>query len=129
GYFFDAVDIHIYSSPYQLVSTPKIYRDILAKYGLTKPIWVSELNVVPWNDPLAKVPRGGFRATLDEQASYIIQSVAMAEVSGLDHAAFYKMQDGEILRGEPYGLIRDDGSVRPAYTAFQTAMKYLNVPG
>jgi hypothetical protein len=129
GYYFDAVDIHIYSSPYQLVSTPKIYRDVLAKYGLTKPIWVSEMNVVPWNDPMAKVPRGGFRATLDEQAAYVIETIALAEVSNVARAAVYKLADGDILRGEPYGLTRNDGSVRPAYTAYQTAMQYLDVPG
>lgn len=129
GYYFDAVDIHIYSSPYQLISTPKVYRDVLARYGLTKPIWVSEMNVVPWNDPLSKVPRGGFRASLDEQASYIIQAIALAEVSGVERASVYKMVDGQIIGGEPYGLARNDGSTRPAYAAFQTAMQYLDVPG
>lgn len=129
GYYFDAVDIHIYSSPYQMLTTPKIYRDVLAKYGLNKPIWVSEMNVVPWNDPLAKVPRGGFRATLDEQASYMIQAIALAEVSGIQRVSVYKMVDGEVFRGEPYGLARNDGSTRPAYAAFQTAMQYLAIPG
>ncbi|MGH2459035.1 MAG: hypothetical protein ACRDIY_09235, partial [Chloroflexota bacterium] len=104
-------------------------RDALAQYNLNKPIWVSELNVVPWNDPQSTVPRGGFRATLDEQASYMIQAVAMAEAAGLQRAAVYKMIDGTIIGGEPYGLVRDDLSARPAYTAFQTAMRYLNVPG
>ena len=129
GYYFDAVDIHIYSSPDQILSTPKAYRAVLARYGLSKPIWVSEMNVVPWNDPVSKVPRGGFRATLDEQASYIIQSMALAQVAGLQRAAVYKMIDGTIERGEPYGLARNDGSTRPAYQAFQTAMKYIAIPG
>ncbi|MGH2458248.1 MAG: hypothetical protein ACRDIY_05205, partial [Chloroflexota bacterium] len=70
-YYFDAVDIHIYSSPYRIPTIAQAYRDALARYNLTKPIWVSELNVVPWNDPQSTVPRGGFRATLDEQASYM----------------------------------------------------------
>ena len=125
GYYFDAVDIHIYSSPYQLASTPKIYRDVLAKYDLNKPIWVSEMNVVPWDDPESKVPRGGMRATLQEQAAYIIQAVALARANGIERAAVYKLVDGTIERGEPYGLVRNDGSTRPAYQAYQTAMKYL----
>jgi len=129
GYYFDAVDIHIYSSPYQLLTTTQAYRSVLAHYGLDKPIWVSEMNVVPWNDPASSVPRGGFRATLDEQASYIIQAFALARVAGLARAAVYKMVDGTIQRGEPYGLVRNDGSTRPAYQAYQTAMKYLAIPG
>ena len=129
GYYFDAVDIHIYSSPYRIPSIAQAYRDALARYNLTKPIWVSEMNVVPWNDPQSTVPRGGYRATLDEQASYMIQAVAMSEAAGLQRAAVYKMIDGTILGGEPYGLVRNDLSTRPAYAAFQTAMRYLNVPG
>ncbi len=129
GYYFDAVDIHIYSSPYRILTITRAYRDALARYNLTKPIWVSEMNVVPWNDPRSTVPRGGFRATLDEQASYIVEAVAMAEAAGVQRAAVYKMIDGTIIGGEPYGLVRNDLSVRPAYTAFQTAMRYLDVPG
>jgi hypothetical protein len=129
GDFFDAVDIHIYSSPYQILSTTQAYQAVLARYGLNKPIWVSEMNVVPWNDPLSTVPRGGYRATLDEQASYMIEAVAMADAAGLARAAVYKMTDGTILRGEPYGLVRNDGTLRPAYTAYQTALKYLAGPG
>jgi hypothetical protein len=129
GYFFDAVDIHIYSSPYQILSLTGAYREVLARYGLSKPIWTSELNVVPWNDPASTVPRGGFRATLDEQAAYVIEAVAMAEVAGVDHAAIYKMSDGTIIKGEPFGLVRNDGSWRPAFRAFQVAMQYVNSYG
>jgi hypothetical protein len=30
--------------------------------------------------------------------------------------------------GELYGLVRNDGSVRPAFTAYQTAVRYLSAP-
>ena len=129
GYYFDAVDIHIYSSPYQIYQIPQAYRAALARYNLVKPIWISEMNVVPWDDQESRVPRGGFRATLDEQASYMIEAVAMAEAAGVQRASVYKMIDGTILGGEPYGLVRNDLSWRPAYRAFQVAMQYLNVPG
>jgi hypothetical protein len=129
GFFFDAVDIHIYSSPYQIFTIPGAYRDALQHFGLSKPIWVSEMNVVPWNDPASKVPHGGFRATVDEQAAYMIQAVAMARAANVERAAVYKMVDGTIIRGEPFGLTRNDGSTRPAYLAFQTALRYVDVPG
>jgi hypothetical protein len=129
GYFFDAVDIHIYSSPYQIQTIPQAYRDVLAAYGLSKPIWISEMNVVPWNDPAASVPRGGYRATLDEQAAYVIQALAMSEAAGVERVAIYKMSDGQIINGEPFGLVRNDGTWRPAFRAFQVATQYLSVPG
>jgi len=129
GYYFDAVDIHIYSSPYQIATIVPAYRAALARYHQDKPIWVSEMNVVPWNDPASDVPRGGYRATLDEQAAYMIQAVALARVAGVERAAVYKMIDGTILKGEPFGLIRNDGTPRPAYRAFQVAMQYLTGPG
>ncbi len=129
GYYFDAVDIHIYSSPYQIYQIPQAYREAMARYNLSKPIWVSEMNIVPWDDRESTVPRGGFRASLDEQAAYMIEAVAMAKVSGIQRAAVYKMIDGNIIGGEPFGLVRNDLSWRPAYRAFQVAMQYLNVPG
>jgi len=129
GYYFDAVDIHIYSSPYQIYSIPQAYRAALARFNLVKPIWISEMNVVPWDDPESTVPRGGFRASLDEQAAYMIEAVAMADAAGVERAAVYKMIDGTIIGGEPYGLVRNDLTARPAYRAFQTAMQYLDVQG
>jgi hypothetical protein len=39
------------------------------------------------------------------------------------------MMDGPIEAGEPYGLVRNDGSPRPAYLALQTAARHLLVPG
>ncbi len=126
GFYFDAVDIHIYSSPYQIYTIPQAYRAAMARYGLNKPIWISEMNLVPWNDQASTVPRGGFRGTLDEQANYIIEAMAMADAAGVQRAAVYKMIDGDIIKGEPYGLIRNDHSWRPAYRAFQVATQYLD---
>jgi hypothetical protein len=41
----------------------------------------------------------------------------------------YKMTDGPIEGGEPYGIVRNDGSPRPAYVALQAAARHLLVPG
>lgn len=128
GYYFDAVDLHIYSSPYEMENISRQIADILIRFGLSKPIWISEMNVVPFDDPYANLPRGGYRATLDEQASFIIQAFALATAAGIERVAVYKMKDGFIERSEPYGLVRNDGSARPAFAAFQVAEKYLDQP-
>jgi len=129
GYYFDAVDIHIYSAPTQVWDLTQAFREIMRRYGLSKPIWISELNVVPTNDPAAMVPRGGYRASLDEQASFVIQALALARAADVQRASIYKMIDGKVVNGEPFGLVRNDLSVRPAYVAFQVAATYLSRPG
>src|SRR5205814_7899642 len=73
--------------------------------------------------------RQGARGSLEEQASFVVQTVALARAAGVDKVQLYKMQDGPIEGGEPYGLIRNDKSMRPAYVALQTAAKYLLVDG
>ena len=129
GFFFDFVPYHLYSSPYRAYDVAGTYRRALAKFGLVKPLWLAETNVVPHDDPHAGVPRAAARATLEEQASFVIQTIALARAAGLERVQFYKMMDGPIEAGEPYGLVRNDGSPRPAYVALQTAARQLLVPG
>ena len=129
GFFFDFVPFHVYSAPYKMYDVAATYRRALGKFGLSKPLWLAETNVVPHDDPHASVPRGAARGTLEEQASFVVQTVALGRAAGLERIQFYKMMDGPIEAGEPYGLIRNDGSPRPAYVALQTAARYLLVPG
>lgn len=126
GYYFDIVDMHIYSKSQDMYDIPAAYKDVLERYGVEKPLWIGEANVVPWNDPTAPMPPGGYRATLDEQASFVIQGMALAMAAGVERIGFYKMQDGSLTNGEAYGLARNDGSTRPAYAAFQTAAKLFS---
>lgn len=129
GYFFDAVPFHIYSSPYKVYEVAQSYRQILRRFGLDKPLWLTETNVVPYDDPHAKVPRSGARGTLEEQASFVIETVALARAAGVERIQLYKMTDGPIEAGEPYGLVRNDRTPRPAYVALQVASRYLLAEG
>src|SRR6185437_2105166 len=79
-------------------------------------------NVVPNNDPASSHPDGPFRASLDQQASYMIEAPVLALAAGVSRFEVYKMRDtGGEGQGELYGLVRDDGSLRPAYTAYSFA--------
>jgi len=122
-FYFDAVDLHIYSRSRDMYDIPLSYRDVMRRYGIDKPIWIGEANVVPWNDPVAPMPPGGYRATMDEQAAFVIQGSAMAMAAGVQRIGFFKMIDGMMNDGEAYGLARNDGTTRPAYAAFQTAAR------
>ncbi|MDP2726880.1 MAG: hypothetical protein Q8P59_05005, partial [Dehalococcoidia bacterium] len=114
NYYFDIVDLHIYSKSWDMYDIPMAYREVLDRYGTQKPLWIGEANVVPWNDPAAPMPPGGYRATLDEQASFTIQGLALALAAGVERISIFKMTDGPLTNGEAYGLVRNDGSTRPA---------------
>ncbi|MGH2541388.1 MAG: glycosyl hydrolase, partial [Ardenticatenaceae bacterium] len=124
--FFDAVAVHQYSNPLNSYAVPVLYRRVLDRYGLQKPIWIVESNVVPHDDPRFPLHRGGLRATMEEQASYMIQSAALARAAGVERYSIYKMMDEGAENDQYFGLVRNDGSVRPAYVAYQTAVREMS---
>ena len=120
GHYFDAVSVHIYfqteTVPYVINET----RAALRSYGLQKPIWVNETNASPDSDPQWPLVRPRWRVSLEEQASFLLQSFALALSVGAERVAVYKLKDvGLPPGGEPFGLIRPDGSRRPAFDAYR----------
>jgi hypothetical protein len=112
----------------------------LAEMGVPgKPIWLTETNAMPYDDP--RVPgwnpaaqNDGFRITLDEQASYVIQAYALASAAGYERIFWHKMQDDRPpTPDELWGLARyhddplngDPARLRPVYTAYQVAARYM----
>jgi hypothetical protein len=123
--YFDVVTLHIY---FQTESVPYIInetRAALRAHGLQKPIWVNETNASPDGDPEWPLVRPRWRVNLEEQASFLLQSFAMALSTGAERVSVYKLKDvGLPPGGEPFGLIRPDGSRRPAYEAFKLITTY-----
>lgn len=126
NYYFDVVNVHAYANPLNSYAVPETFRRVLRERGLDKPIWITESNVVPYDDPIAPLQPGGFRASMDEQASYVIQSIALARAAGVQRFSIYKLVDDVPEDGQYFGLVRKDGSVRPAYVAYQVAATYLS---
>jgi hypothetical protein len=131
NWYFDVVDAHTYGNPLNTYAVPTVFRRILREKGLDKPIWITESNVLPKDDPRVATGDGPFRATIDEQASYVIEAMALARAAGVQRYSIYKMQDEHPENEDEFwGLTRNDGSVRPSYLAYQTAVRYLgNVRG
>jgi hypothetical protein len=125
GDYFDIVDVHQYTNPLNIYNAIQLYRRAMDLFGVSKPIWVSESNVVPDDDPINPLP-ATLHATMDQQASYIIQAFALARAAGAERMSIYKLVDEAKEGNELYGLVRNDGSIRPAFTAYQTAVKYLS---
>jgi hypothetical protein len=94
---------------------------------MSKPIWVSETNAVPYDDPAWQASKANFRATLDEQASYMIQAFATYLGMGIRRIGVNRTVDGTDFQagGEPFGMLRNDGSTRPALTAFGVVTRYF----
>ncbi|HEX9116516.1 MAG TPA: hypothetical protein VGA61_10640, partial [Anaerolineae bacterium] len=125
GAYFDAVSVHQYSNPLNCYTVPVLDRRILQQHKLDKPLWLDEANVPPYDDPLHPLVRGGLRASLEEQANYMIQCVALARAAGVQRFSVYKMRDEEPENQQYYGLVRNDGTPRPAYVAYQLAAREL----
>ena len=101
--------MHQYTNPLNIYNAIRLYQRAMDLYGVSKPIWVGESNVVPDDDPMNPIAPA-FHATMDQQASYIIQAFALARAAGAERMSIYKLVD-EAREGanELYGLVRNDG--------------------
>ncbi len=127
NYYFDALTLHLYFNPDSVYDLSRFYLNLLGEFGIYKPLWIAETNAAPSNDPAWPVANPQFNITQEDQAAYIIQSFAMALAAGAQRVAVYKMADlaSDTANPEPFGLVRQDGSRRPAFTAYQVATRYL----
>jgi hypothetical protein len=126
NWYFDGVSLHPYANPLNSFTMPTLFRRILAERGLNKPLWNIESNAVPWDDPIGLLPREPWRVTMDQQAAYILQAFALGLAADVERMSIYKMRDEFAENGQYFGLVREDGSTRPAYTALQTAVTYFS---
>src|SRR5260370_3055053 len=94
---------------------------------MDKPVWLTETNAMPSDDGAApcadKHNNEAIRTSMDQQAAYAIQSVALASAARYGKIEFYQMVDANACV-EPAlcGLPRDDGSRRPVSDALKVAI-------
>jgi hypothetical protein len=92
-----------------------------------KEVWINETNARPAVDPDVYPEGQTFRehprTTMEQQASFIMQAYALAFAAnrGARVATYQLADDLEADHDEAYGLLREDGDPRPAYTAYQLA--------
>ncbi len=128
NYYFDVASANLYFQTDNIYDLVAWTHQQMIDHGFDKPLWLTETNAAPSNDPKWPVANPKFIITLDEQSSFIIQSFAMALAAGASRIAVYKMADvpnDRAANPEPFGLVREDGSHRPAFAAFQVAANYL----
>jgi len=130
NYYFDATSWHWYSRPLLLYDQTFWVKSELSKRKLQdKGIWITETGLPVCNDPGTEgkpfCSPGGHRGTLENQASFVIQAASYALAAGVDRIFFFQLFDDAVGPFEYYGLIRNDGSVRPAYSALQIVTGYF----
>jgi len=128
NYYFDVASANLYFRPDNVYDLIAWHHQQMRERGFDKPLWLTETNAAPSTDPAWPVAQPEFSITLDEQSHFIIQAFAMALAAGTQRIAIYKMADvpgDHAANPEPFGLVREDGSHRPAFAAFQVAANYL----
>ncbi len=96
GFFHDILATHSYFHAWK--SWYHVYRAgaAMKEHGLDKPIWLNESGVPAWDDYPGPVwdPMSALRATMTEQAAYIIQSAFYATFAGADNIFHFQLYDG-----------------------------------
>ncbi len=138
GYYFDVVPLHWYSRSSDAYWKTLSAESALASFGITgKDVWINETNApacdeaaiqyASCNDyPGGVNPNGTWasgHATIEEQASFLIQSAAFGFAAGASHVFAFQWQDDG--NSDAYGLLRNDGSARPALEAYRLVARYL----
>jgi hypothetical protein len=121
GYYFDVVSLHIYFEIANFDTILGKTHAALAAHGLDKPIWVNETDAPPNDDPKYPLPEANYKVSLEEQASFLLQAFSLALSEGADRIAVYKwvVADPPLPGAEPNGVVRPDGSRRPAFDAYK----------
>jgi len=140
NWYFDIVATHSYSRPKDTYEHTQRIDGLLRKHSMgDKSIWVNESGVPVWDDYPGPTwdPKSDFRATMEEQAAYVIQDYAYGLYAGAEMVFHFMLHD-DCGNGpdehDAYGLFRNtddapcypsDGRARPSYTAYRVAATHL----
>jgi hypothetical protein len=98
NWFMDKVAVHNYSYSWRSGWVVRWVKRVLSAYGLTRPVWLNETGVPVWDDypgpTWAKTPEERtLRATMQQQAAFVIQSAAYAWAEGAEVVLFHQLYD------------------------------------
>lgn len=125
GVFPPAVAWHVYDNPADIARLAGLTRRLLQPYAVAPEVWITEANV-PVDDPQAPDDAvvGQDAVSLNGQAAFVLQAYALARLAGVHTMVIYRASDVDD-QGHYWGLLRGDGSARPALLAYRTAAQRL----
>ncbi len=94
-YFHDIIALHNYSYAYRSWRAVYIAQRRLNTRSLDSDIWLNESGVSVWNDYPGPVcdPTSAYRATMQEQADFVIQSALYGRAVDVDNIFFFSLYD------------------------------------
>ena len=128
-YYFDVATTHLYFQPERVYDLIRLFYESMSSRGIEgKPVWLVETNAPPIDDPYWGVKEWTLSVTLTEQAAFMPQAMVSALAAGAERIAVYKLKDTEgdkAANPEPFGLVKRDGSRRPAFDTYREAIEQL----
>ncbi len=127
NYYFDVATFHVYLTSDSVYDITQALYGILRRNGLRQPIWINETNSQPSSDPFNPWRAPTFVTSLDQQADFLIHAFALGLAAGAQRIAVYKLIDNPPLPEgfPPFGLVRANGTRRPAYGAMRVITTYF----
>jgi hypothetical protein len=133
---FDGITVRVVNSTAAVWNILTAVRQVLEAHGLDDvPIWL-EMNASPTLDEGDPAAPPAFGITPAKQADFVVQAAALGLAAGVERVAVARWVDQD-ANSEPWGLVRADGSRRPAFDAYrmvidlfgptQTADRYENM--
>ncbi len=98
GWYFDILALHNYSFALGTWEVIDDAKQTLGAFGLERPIWVNESGVPAWDDypgPIwaDEAAERDLRATMQEQAAFVVQSAAYAFIAGAEVYFHHQLYD------------------------------------
>ena len=107
--FFDIYNVHYYGNPRGLVHRLNSHKKLMKKYGVDKPIWVTEMGA---NHPKERLdPK-----TLRGEAEYLVKAYVYGLSNGVERFFYFILSD-YTERERNFGTVNRDFTPRPAYIA------------
>ena len=126
GLFFDVLSVHVYGDTSLVWKMTHQFDSLATSMGYSKPIWIDEMNAHLTSDGNWQLPDAEHPVSLDQQAAFVMQGSALGLALGAQGIAIYHLYEDadpkQAGSNDGLGLIRYDGSYRPAYYAYRTVI-------
>jgi len=109
GDSFDIYNVHYYGDPIGLVHRLRNHRKLMEKFGVRKPIWVTEMGAY-------HRPGRGDHETLRGEASYLVKAYVYGHANGVERFFYFIFRD-YTEDEKNFGVVNRDFTPRPAYVA------------
>ena len=120
--YFDIFNQHWYGPPESVFELLRQDRELMAGFGVERPVWMTEQG--RRTDP---DPDGKYIHAERAEVSYLLRSYACCLAAGCDRVFYFYLQEylewGQWL----WGLMRDDHTPKPALMALATLIRQLRM--